>query len=67
MDERIITSAPYGVHIALTCKNHPNMFWNTKNIAPIGARSIFYSPQNIKVAGENECACSIHDLIPVKA
>lgn len=31
---------PYGTHIPMTCKNHPNLRWNTKNI---GGRSIFFS------------------------
>lgn len=31
---------PYGTHIPMTCKNHPNLRWSTKNI---GGRSIFFS------------------------
>ena len=47
----------YGKPIRLTCKNHPELEWRTKNIAPIGARSIFF-------LGEwGECACPVSDLI----
>lgn len=53
--------APYGQHIALTCKNHPNLRWSTKNIAPIGARNIFFSSWP-----EPECSCSGSDLIVVE-
>lgn len=49
----------YGRHIALRCKNHPHLRWSTKNIAPIGARSIFFSGN----FGE-ECDCS-GDLLEV--
>lgn len=51
---------PYGQHISLTCKNHPHLRWHTKNIAPIGARSIFFISGK---PGEQECSCSAHDLI----
>lgn len=34
--------AEYGQHVALRCKNHPHLRWSTKNIAPIGARNIFF-------------------------
>ena len=53
---RLTPKAPYGQHIALTCKNHPHLRWSTKNIAPIGARSIFYQ------SAEPECSCSGSDL-----
>jgi hypothetical protein len=36
MDGKIVDSAEYGEHIALTCVNHPRLRWSTKNIAPIG-------------------------------
>lgn len=42
-DGRIVDSAPYGQHIPLTCENHPELRWHTKNISPIGARSIFFA------------------------
>lgn len=51
----------YGRHIRLTCKNHPHLQWSTKNIAPIGARSIFF------VSEGTECNCSASDLIVVPA
>lgn len=52
---------PYGQHIALTCKNHPDLRWSTKNISYIGARSIFYFSENTP-----ECDCSSNLLIVVK-
>lgn len=55
-DGRITKKAPYGRHIALTCKNHPDKRWSTKNIGHIGARTIFYDSQ-----GE-ECSCPASDL-----
>lgn len=50
---------PYGQHIRLYCIKHPELgaSWSTKNIAPIGARSIFYFGP-----GGKECACSADDL-----
>ena len=38
---RLTRKAPYGTHITLHCKNHPEHKYFTKNIAPIGARTIF--------------------------
>ena len=54
-------SQPYGQHIALTCKNHPELRWSTKNIDFIGARSIFYFSMTVP-----ECSCSARDLIVVE-
>jgi hypothetical protein len=51
----------YGRHIPLTCKNHPQLFWHTKNIGPIGCRHIYFASPS-----EVECDCSVRDLIPVK-
>lgn len=48
---------PYGQHIRLTCKHHPDLRWSTKNIAPIGARSIFF------LGDSGECSCPGSDLI----
>ena len=42
-DDRITPTAEYGVHIPLTCKNHPELRWHTKNIGGIGSRRIFFS------------------------
>lgn len=50
------SDVPYGQHIRLYCTNHPELGanWSTKNIAPIGARSIFwFGPYNLR-----ECNCS---------
>jgi hypothetical protein len=57
--DTIDPSAPYGQHIPLTCRNHPDLFWNTKNINGIGARSIFF---NGFVQGIQECDCSMNLL-----
>lgn len=57
INSRIVPWAPYGQHIGLTCKNHPELSWSTKNISYIGARSIFYDYK-----GHGECGCSGHDL-----
>lgn len=49
---------PYGQHIKLTCKNHPELAWSTKNIDFIGARSIFYVTTD-----QPECSCPGADLV----
>lgn len=53
VDERecICPWHPYGEHITLRCKNHPEARFSTKNIAPIGARNIFNE--------KNACACPL--------
>ena len=60
-NETIDPSQPWGEHIDLTCKNHPDKRWSTKNIDYIGARSIFYR-------GEwgTECDCPGRDLVVAK-
>ena len=60
--ETIDPTQEYGQHIALTCVNHQDLRWSTKNIGWIGARSIFYSG---RFDGQAECSCSIRDLIVV--
>ena len=60
-DGRITDAAPYGQHITLTCKNHPDLRWSTKNIDRIGARTIFFDLD--RVCSEPECACPASDLI----
>lgn len=59
--ETIDPSQPYGQHIALTCKNHPDLRWSTKNIGFLGARSIFYFSED-----KPECACDFSTLMVVK-
>jgi hypothetical protein len=56
---RLTPKAPYGRHIGLRCKVHPDCTYHTKNIAPIGARSIF--------ADNRDCPCGIEnlELIPI--
>lgn len=49
---------PHGQHVPLYCVNHPDMRWSTKNIAPIGARNIFFNGK----PGEKECPCPCSDL-----
>ena len=55
-DGRIVAWAVYGQHIALTCKNHPDLRWSTKNIEYIGARHIFFLGKGM------ECDCPARDL-----
>lgn len=62
-DGRITDAAPRGQQIGLFCVNHPDLRWSTKNIAPIGCRSIFFD-----LFGERrgpECDCPGSDLRPV--
>lgn len=65
-DNRITTHAEYGQHIVLTCVNHPDKRWSTKNIAPLGCRKIFYNLHNIPDMGP-ECYCPLHALRPLNA
>lgn len=58
---RITNKAPYGQHIALRCKNHPELRWSTKNIDFIGARSIFYNLEH-RWDAPPECSCPLRDL-----
>lgn len=59
-DERITDTVEYGRHITLTCANHPNLAWSTKNIGTTydgviyRARSLFYITRNIP-----ECDCPV--------
>lgn len=66
-DDRITKKAPYSRHIALTCKNHPDKRWSTKNIDHIGARTIFYNLSGEPDMGE-ECSCPASDLrvVPIE-
>jgi hypothetical protein len=61
MDDRITKKAPYGRHIGLTCVNHPELSWNTKNIAPIGCRTIFFNGWD-ESPPKKECDCPLRDL-----
>ena len=63
-DRKIVDSAEYGVHIGLTCKNHTNLRWSTKNIDRIGARTIFYDG-DVDDMGQPECSCHMNDLYPI--
>ena len=57
----ICSCREYGEHISLICVNHPNRSWSTKNIAPIGARTIFYHNW-LDPNMELECRCPIEQL-----
>jgi hypothetical protein len=63
--DRIDRHQAYGVHIDLTCQNHRDLRWSTKNIAPIGCRSLFWRPaldSNYRPT-QDECTCPVSDLI----
>lgn len=57
--ETIVPSVPYGQHIALTCLEHPDLRWHTKNISFIGARSIFFAGLD----HADECSCKANRLV----
>lgn len=60
MSKSIDDSQEYGSMIALTCKNHPELTWRTKNIDYIGARTIFFHlSENLY----QECDCHVRELI----
>jgi hypothetical protein len=61
----IVAWAPIGAHIELRCKYHPSLRWNTKNIAPIGARTVFYRGHENKGYDVDECNCAVTALTPV--
>ena len=63
-DGRLDHDQPYGSHIPLTCVNHINKRWSTKNIAPIGSRTLFYNLMAVDGMGE-ECPCPVSDLLLV--
>lgn len=64
MDSRICNNQPYGEHIKLTCVNHPEKNWSTKNISHIGARSIFYENSfGEKPSMGRDCDCPIGFLV----
>jgi hypothetical protein len=56
-DHPIDPAQPWGQHIDLTCRNHTDLRWSTKNIDYIGARSIFYHGHG------PECDCPASDLV----
>ncbi len=62
-DGRITDKTYHGDMISLTCVNHPNKRWLTKNIMCIGARSIIWVGMDNYQRGElEECDCPITDL-----
>ena len=64
-DRRIVGWASYGKHIPLTCENHPEKRWSTKNISHIGARTIFYNRDGVEGMG-GECDCPLSSLRPLE-
>lgn len=64
-DDRITKKAEYGRHIALRCKNHPDLRWSTKNIAPIGCRTIFYNLHGDAMPPECDCPLSALEPVPI--
>ena len=64
-DKRILDSAEHGEHISLTCVNHPHLRWSTKNIAPIGCRTLFFPSAMDVDSTDVECDCPLRDLVPV--
>ncbi len=72
-DDRIDKTTPRGQMLTLTCKNHTDLRWWTKNIDCIGARSIFFQGRvenGKQVANSHfshlECECACKDLIIYK-
>ena len=63
-ETRIDPDQPWGQHIDLRCRNHPELRWHTKNIDFIGARTIFFRGFEEGLA---ECPCPLRDLevVPV--
>lgn len=66
MDDRITNKAPYGVHIQLTCANHPELNWSTKNIGSQNADRIFLARKLFfdldGTSAHSECDCPMKDL-----
>ena len=46
-------------NLNLTCKNHPEQQWITKNVGPIGSSRIFFQGPG---ATDQECVCAYEDL-----
>ena len=53
--------AKYGQQIQLFCANHKEKRWSTKNIAPLGCRTIFYNLRGKADMGL-ECDCPRSNL-----
>lgn len=63
-EDMICPNHDYGEHIDLTCKNHPDKLWSTKNIAPIGCRTLFYNLYWDYNMGP-ECDCPVSNLVHI--
>lgn len=65
LDSRITKKAPYGQHVTFYCVNHPDLRWMSKNIAPLGVRSIFFRGRDNGTEVYEyapECKCPLSDL-----
>lgn len=60
-DGKLLPDVAYGQHIQLGCRNHPGLLWSTKNISPIGCRTIFYNLRSDPKMGR-ECDCKLSSL-----
>lgn len=63
--KKIVENKEYGEHVILTCENHHYLRWSTKNISPIGSRTIFYQGDKDD-HGHPECSCKLGSLIPLR-
>lgn len=59
----VVQGVEYGALIMVRCKNHLNLRWFTKNIAPLGSRRLYECARE----GRYLCACTFRDLEPVPA
>lgn len=64
-DDRIVKTEPRGQQIGLCCVNHPDKRWMTKNIAPIGCRTLFYNLMDNAPDSGPECDCPLSALKPI--
>jgi hypothetical protein len=46
-EDRIDVTQERGAHIRITCKNHPELRWSTKNIGSMNEDGSFYMSRNI--------------------
>jgi len=60
-DDRIVDWAPRGQHIGLECKICGAQF-HTKNIAPLGCRTLFYYSGSDALVSGVECDNAGHKL-----
>jgi hypothetical protein len=61
-DDRIVKYIDRTSSAVLKCEAHPHLRWHTKNISFIGARTVFYYPDENH--GETECQCRMDLMQP---